>query len=242
MWTAVLDKNISMIDPINKAVLGVKSSDNSLCGGESHLRVKKMSVASDSNKVAIKAATERFTGMISTLTPALTMWTAVPDKNISMIDPINKAVLAVTSSDTSLCGGEAHLRVKKMSAASDSTKAVIGASVEIAIVAVILAHALTTWTAVPDKNKTNMNSTPIHSCKRSDSRLPARIPGKNWQISARISKSPQFSNIAGAKGTEGTPLVTLIAARNSGSTGTTGSRGCRRRVCSNEHAWANAPA
>ena len=83
-----------------------------------------MSAASDSNKVAIKAATERFTGVISTLTPALTMWTAVPDKNISMIDPINKAVLAV---------------------------------------------------------------------KSSDSRLPARIPGTKWQISARISKSPQFS-------------------------------------------------
>ena len=51
------------------------------------------------------------------------------------------------------------------------------------------------WTAVPDKNKTNMNeqSTPIHSCKSSDSRLPARIPGKKWQISARISKSPRFS-------------------------------------------------
>ena len=52
------------------------------------------------------------------------MWTAVPDKNISMIDPINKAVLAV---------------------------------------------------------------------KSSDSRLPARIPGTKWQISARISESPQFS-------------------------------------------------
>ena len=69
------------------------------------------------------------------------MWTAVPDKNISMIDPQNKAVLGVKTSDTRLCGGEAHLRVKKMSAASDSTRAVIGASVEIAIVAVILAPA-----------------------------------------------------------------------------------------------------
>ena len=43
------------------------------------------------------------------------------------------------------------------------------------------------WKAVPDKNKTNEQS------KRSDSRLPARIPGKKWQISARISKSPRFS-------------------------------------------------
>ena len=60
-----------------------------------------------------------------------------------------------------------------MNVALRSTKAVIAASVEIAIVAVILAPALTMWTAVPDKNKTNMNSTPILGVKRSDSRLPA---------------------------------------------------------------------
>ena len=37
-----------------------------------------MNATGDSNKVAIKAAiTEKLTGMISTLTPALTMWTAI---------------------------------------------------------------------------------------------------------------------------------------------------------------------
>ena len=81
MWTAVSDKKISMIDQQNKPVLGVKSSDTRLCGGEAHLRVKKMSAASDSNKVAVKAITKTLSGMISTLTPALTMLTAVSDKN-----------------------------------------------------------------------------------------------------------------------------------------------------------------
>ena len=56
-----------------------------------------MIAASDSTKAVIEAATETLTGipLISNLAPALTMWTAVSDKNISMIDPINKAVLGV---------------------------------------------------------------------------------------------------------------------------------------------------
>ena len=83
-----------------------------------------MSAASDSTKRVIRAATETLTGMISNLAPVLRMRTVVSDKKISMIVPINKAVLAV---------------------------------------------------------------------KSSDSRLPARIPGTKWQISARISESPQFS-------------------------------------------------
>jgi len=125
-----------------------------------------------------EAATKTLTGipLISTLAPALTMWTAVSDKNINMIVPINKAVLAVKTSDTRLCGGETHLRVKKMSAASDSNKVAIKAITEtLTGIPLIsnLAPALTLWTAVPDKNKTNMNSTPILGVKRSDSRLPA---------------------------------------------------------------------
>ena len=39
----------------------------------------------------------------------------------------NKAVFFVKSSDTSRCGSEAHLRVKKMSAASDRNNAVTNA-------------------------------------------------------------------------------------------------------------------
>jgi hypothetical protein len=140
-----------------------------------------------------EAATKTLTGipLISNLAPALTMLTAVSDKKISMIDPQNKPVLGVKSSDIRLCGGEAHLRVKKMSAASDRTRAVIGASVEIAIVAVIMAPTLTIWTTV--SANINAQSKAVLGVKSSDSRLPARIPGTKWQISARISESPQFS-------------------------------------------------
>jgi hypothetical protein len=61
--------------------------------------------------------------MISNLASALTM-TAVS----ASTNPQNKAVLGVISSDTSLCGGEAHLRVKKISAHIDRTEEVIGAA------------------------------------------------------------------------------------------------------------------
>ena len=163
MWIGISDKNINMIVPINKAVLVVKSSDTRLCGGESHIRVKKMSAASDSTNAAIKAATERFTGMISTLTPALTMWTTVSVN----INAQSKPVLAVKSSDTSLCRGGSHLRSKTTGAANYRTKAATRAATE-TLTGMIstLTPALTMLTAVPDKNKTNMNSTPIHSCKR----------------------------------------------------------------------------
>ena len=130
MWTAVPDKNKTNMNEQNKPVLGVKSSDTRLSGGEAHLRVKKMSAAGDSTRAVIEAATKTLTGMISTLTPALTMWTAVPDKNKTNMNEQSTPILVVKSSDTSLCGGKAHLRVKKMSAASDSTKVVIGAATE----------------------------------------------------------------------------------------------------------------
>ena len=58
-------------------ILGVKSSDTRLCGGEAHLRVKKMSAASDSTKAVIEAATETLTGMISNLAYTLSTWTAI---------------------------------------------------------------------------------------------------------------------------------------------------------------------
>ena len=60
-----------------------------------------MNAAGDSNKVAIKAATKTLTGMIPTLTPALTMWTAVPDKNKTNMNEQSTPILVVKSSDTS---------------------------------------------------------------------------------------------------------------------------------------------
>ena len=79
-----------------------------------------------------EAATKTLTGipLISTLAPALTMWTAVSDKNKTNMNEQSTPILVVKSSDTSLCGGEAHLRVKKMSAASDSNKVAIKAITE----------------------------------------------------------------------------------------------------------------
>ena len=123
-----------------------------------------------------------------------------------------------------------------MNAAGDRTEAATKTLTGIPLIST-LAPALTMWTAVPDKNKTNMNeqSTPIRSCKRSDSRLPARIPGKKWQISARISESPQFSITEGTRAEPAsTPESPRIFIRIT--------HGCRRHVCSNEHVWANAPA
>ena len=86
-----------------------------------------MNVALRSTKAVIAASVE-IAIVAVILAPALTMWTAVPDKNKTNINEQSTPILVVKSSDTSLCGGEAHLRVKKMSAAGDSTRAVIEAA------------------------------------------------------------------------------------------------------------------
>ena len=88
-----------------------------------------MNAAGDSTKAVIGASVE-IAIVAVILAPALTMWTAVPDKNKTNMNEQSTPILVVKSSDTSLCGGKAHLRVKKMSAASDSTKVVIGAATE----------------------------------------------------------------------------------------------------------------
>ena len=86
-----------------------------------------MNVALRSTKAVIDAATETPTGIVlaANLAPAQTMTAVFANMNAQ-----SKAVLFVKSSDTRLCGGEAHLRVKKMSAASNSTKRVIVAATE----------------------------------------------------------------------------------------------------------------
>ena len=133
MWTAVLDKNISMIDPINKAVLGVKSSDNSLCGGESHLRVITTDAASDSTERGIGASVE--TAIVAViLAPALTMWTTVNELATSIrakINTPNNPILGVKCSDTSLCGGVSLLRVNTTDATIGSAKAAVRTTAEI---------------------------------------------------------------------------------------------------------------
>ena len=132
-----------------------------------------MSAASDSTRAVIGAATETPTGIVlaANLAPAQTMTAVFANMNEQ-----NKAVLFVKTSDTRLSGGESHLRVKKMSAASDRTRAVIGASVEIAILAVILASAQPMWTTVNElatsiRAKINTPNNPILGVKSSDTSL-----------------------------------------------------------------------
>ena len=77
-----------------------------------------MNATGDSTNAAINAIA---------LGPALRIWTAMPDKNKTNMNEQSTPILVVKSSDTSLCGGKAHLRVKKMSAASDRNNAVTNA-------------------------------------------------------------------------------------------------------------------
>ena len=129
-----------------------------------------------------------------------------------------------------------------MNATGDSTKVAIKAATKtLTDIPLIsnLAYTLSTWTAI----FANINVQNKHEMKSSDN-LPARIPGTKSSNPPRISMAEGTEGAKGTEGTAGTRAepVALIAARISGSTGTTGSRGCRGRVCSNEHAWANAPA
>ena len=127
-----------------------------------------------------------------------------------------------------------------MKATGDSTNAAIKAATE-ALTGMIsnLASTLSTWTAI----FANINVQNKHEMKSSDN-LPARIPGTKSSNPPRISMAEGTEGAKGTEEAEGTRAepVALIAARISGTRGNRGTRGCRRRVCSNEHAWANAPA